>query len=275
MDKNGCPRYPLYHECSQLWPVVSPPDSYAESMEEWIHVVSAHFRPFKERSQPLRILDLGSGGAHHLRPILDQLAMDFSLVLVDQSKEMLRQAAARVPEAETIQADMTGLALQREFDLILVHDSFCYLTELEELSQLAQVLTQHLAEDGLALIQVDTARDCFQGPYRYLTNFEHGDGEVSVVHYEWDPDPSDRALEVVYLFMERQGPELKVREERHRLGLFSKEELLGSFNTADIGAEFVQLSRWDEDRENLLLKVTWSPTRSQPGVSSTRRIGCS
>ncbi len=246
-------RYPLYNEQSELWPIVSPPDDPPPASDEWAWEVQS-FR--QRRSKPLEVLDLGTGGGHHLLPLREAFGPNSRLTFVDLSKAMLEQAARRFPGATTVVGDMLDLDVGQRFDLALIHDSFCYLTERDELTRLAERLDTLVKGDGAVLIQLDLTRDSFYGPYRYLTTFETPDGEVSVLQYEWDPDPDDTWLEALYVFVLRQGSEVSVREERHRLGLFAESELFDIFEKRNFVAELVGLTPWDEERSSSMLKLT-------------------
>ena len=237
--------YPLYSTFANLWPMLAPLESYEPEMAEWCQMLG--------ETEPDSVLDLGSGGGHHLYHLLNQMPSIQEVVSVDLSQSMLERVKELVPRAECHCRDMTEIDLGRKFPLVTVHDSFCYLTEVGQVEALFSVVAAHLAPGGTALVKVDAVADSFEGPYRYLTDFEGDDFDLTLTHYEWDPDPNDTELEVVYLFLERQGAELQVREERHRLGLFSKQELLRAAEMAGFQVEFEEHERWDEERENLLL----------------------
>lgn len=241
--------YPLYTTYAHLWPMLAPLESYEAEMTQWCELIEQEL----ESRSALRLLDLGSGGGHHLYHLASQLGDQTRCTAVDLSVEMLSRVEELVPWATTVRHDMTALALGERFPLICVHDSFCYLTAPEQVRALFAVVAGHLEPNGLALVKVDALADSFQGPYRYLTEFEGEDFDITLTHYEWDPEKSDHQIEVVYLFLEREGPRLTTREERHCLGLFSRDELLSWALENGLSGRFVELDRWDEERENPLL----------------------
>lgn len=229
--------------------MLAPLESYESEMTEWCELIEKEFAA----ETPSRILDLGSGGGHHLYHLSQQLGEDTSCVAVDLSKEMLERIAELVPRVTTLQSDMTKVALGEVFPLVSVHDSFCYLTTPEQVRALFDVIRLHLDRDGLALVKVDALADSFEGPYRYLTDFQGEDFDVTLTHYEWDPDDEDHEIEVVYLFLEREGRRLTTRQEQHSLGLFSRQELLDWARESGLSGRFHALEPWDEERENPLL----------------------
>ena len=240
--------YPLYTTHAHLWRLLSPLESYESEMVEWCELVESTLtRPVTE------LLDLGSGGGHHLYHLAQGLESLKGGLAVDLSAPMLAELNSLLPQFETRQGDMTSLRLERQYDLVTVHDSFCYLHTIEQVGALFETVRAHLKPGGLGLVKLDAIADDFEGPYRYLTTFEEDDVEVTLTHYEWDPKPGDGWLEVVYLFLHRQGAEVETREERHRLGLFDKHQLLACAGEHGLKGSFHPVERWDEDRENLLL----------------------
>lgn len=241
--------YALYDSHADLWPLVAPLDSYADEARIWVEVIADRLG----RCRDLEVLDLGSGGGHHLFHLVEQWPGRLEGVAVDLSQAMLARVAELLPHFRTLAADMTTLELGRRFPLVTVHDSFCYLTEIEQVRALMRTIARHLEPGGLALVKVDALAGEFDGPYRYLTTFEDEEREITLTHYEWDPHPGDTWLEVVYLFLERRAGQVATREERHRLGLFSRRQLGAAWRDAGLSGRWKELERWDEDRVNPLL----------------------
>ena len=241
--------YPLYTTYAHLWPMLCPLESYESEMMEWCEIIEEVLDP----KMPFSLLDLGTGGAHHLYHLTQNLSSLQGGVAVDLSPEMLKRAEQLAPQFETLCRDMTTLRLDQRFQLITVHDSFCYLTSEPQVEKLFETISRHLNPGGLALVRVDAVFDSFKGPYRYLTSFDEDEHEVTLTHYEWHQDPSDTVLEVIYLFLERRGQVVSSREERHRLGLFSKSSLLTTAERQGLRGQFRELEPWDEERENLLM----------------------
>ena len=241
--------YPLYQEFAHLWPMLAPLESYEEEMVEWTALIEEHF----SGHDSLKVLDLGTGGGHHLYHLFHQNERLQRGLAVDLSKAMLERVQGLIPQVETRACDMTTLECDETFPLVCVHDSFCYLQSVDQVASLFATIKRHLKPGGLALVKVDAVKDSFSGPYRYLTNFEEDDFDLTLTHYEWDPDPEDSVLEVIYLFLEQRAGEVTTREERHHLGLFSQAELLTLAEGAELMARFHSLEPWDEERDNLLL----------------------
>lgn len=238
--------YPLYDRHADLWPLVAPLESYRDEMREWVGLVLEELG----WRESLEVLDLGSGGGHHLYWFSRLWEGRVSGVATDLSAAMLERVSGLVSEFQCIPGDMTKLDLEGRFPLVTVHDSFCYLRERRQVAALFSTIASHLEPDGIALVKVDALADEFAGPYRYLTTFEEPEREITLTHYEWDPDPNDNELETVYLFLERRDGRLTTREERHLMGLFSREELKSLWRDAGLVGRWVELERWDEERPN-------------------------
>lgn len=250
--------YPLYAEHAAVWPLVAPLESYREEMAVWVEILKGSL------AGELDLLDLGSGGGHHLYQLLEQWPDSWRAVAVDQSAAMLGGLRSLLPEVETVQADMTTFSSARRFSAITVHDSFCYLTSADQVRALWQVMAGHSLPGAVALVKLEAVAEEFAGPYRYLTTYEQQDREITLTHYEWDPDPTDHQLEVIYHFLDRQGQRVSSREERHRLGLFSRRELVEWAEQAGWTTRWHELERWDEERPNLLLELHRAEVESAP-----------
>jgi SAM-dependent methyltransferase len=82
------------------------------------------------RAPGLRVLDLGCGSGE---PIAAWYAdRGDRVTAVDGAAAMIAECAARVPDAQTVQADMRGLALGRRFDVILAFNAFFHLSATDQ-----------------------------------------------------------------------------------------------------------------------------------------------
>ena len=68
-------RHRLYGDLAHLWPLMSPPDHYKDEARYWLRELRSRLAPGKRR-----ILDLGTGGGHHLH----QLTAEFDATAVDR-----------------------------------------------------------------------------------------------------------------------------------------------------------------------------------------------
>ena len=91
--------YRLYQDLAAWWPLISPPEEYAEE-------AAFAGRLLRRADRPVRaVLELGSGGGH----CASHLAPGFSMTLVDLSPGMLAVSRRLNPDCEHIEAGY-GLA---------------------------------------------------------------------------------------------------------------------------------------------------------------------
>ncbi len=228
----------MYSDLAAWWPLLSPPEDYAEEAAFFEYlIVKAGLRPSDS------FLELGSGGgsnAFHLKPLFAQVT------LTDLSPQMLTISRALNPECEHLEGDMRTLRLGRTFDMVFVHDAIEYMTTLDDLGQAIETAAAHCKPGGLALFVPDVVREIFE------PSTDHGgsDGEDRALRFmEWsyDPDPTDTAYTVEYVYLLRQGNQAaQVEHEQHICGLFSRAEWLGLLGKAGFQAEIV---RDDEGRD--------------------------
>lgn len=208
----------LYSVLATWWPLLSPPEDYADEAAFFIQVLAEAGLPPSPS-----LLELGCGGgcnAFYLKKIFAQVT------LTDLSPEMLAVSRALNPECEHLTGDMRAVRLDRVFDVVFVHDAIDYMTSLQDLGQALETAFVHCKAGGQALFVPDHVRETFQ------PSTDHGgkDGHSRGLRYlEWvyDPDENDThyVTEFVYLLREGNQP-VRVEHEQHMCGLFPRAEWL-------------------------------------------------
>ncbi len=209
--------YRFYGELAVWWPLISPPEDYAEEAAEAARVLRSASIPVRE------VLELGSGGGHNAV----HLKAHFTMTLVDLSDEMLAVSRRLNPECEHVQGDMRALRLGRAFDAVFVHDAVDYMTTEDDLRQAIGTAFAHCRPGGLALFVPDELAETF------APSSDHGgtdgtDGRgVRYLEWSWDPDSADTWALTEYAFLLRD-PDGSVRSihETHRTGLFHLDQWL-------------------------------------------------
>jgi SAM-dependent methyltransferase len=204
----------LYADLATWWPLLSPPEEYAEEATFYSLVLQAYSR------DPVRsLLELGSGGGNNASHLKEK----FELTLVDSSPQMLEVSRALNPECEHIEGDMRTVRLGRAFDAVFIHDAICYMTSESELRQAIETAFLHCRPGGVALLAPDHVRETF----RESTSHGGTSGEERALRYlEWtyDPDPDDSTYTVEYAYLMRDAAgTVRVEHDRHVEGLFSRE----------------------------------------------------
>ena len=162
--------YRLYQDLAAWWPLISPPEEYAEE-------AAFAGRLLREADRPVRtVLELGSGGGH----CASHLAAGLSMTLVDLSPGMLAVSRRLNPDCEHVEADMRTVRLGRDFDAVFVPDN---ITENFEPSTGYGGID---GTDGRAARYLDWSYDPDPGDTWTLTQYAFllraPDGEVRVVH---------------------------------------------------------------------------------------------
>lgn len=201
----------LYTDLAHLWPLMSPPEDYADEAACLRNELRKRFG-----SGRARILELGTGGGH----LLHHLTGDFDATAVDLSEGMLEHSRRLNPEVTHHIGDMRTVRLGETFDAVLIHDAIDYMTTEEDLRAAFDTARAHLRPGGVLLTVPDDYAETFTPP-RVWHETRHANGaELTFVEYSWDPDPNDTESETVYVFFIQEDGELRVEVDRHATGLF-------------------------------------------------------
>jgi SAM-dependent methyltransferase len=208
----------MYSQLATWWPLLSPPEDYAEEAAFFGNLIAQAALPPKPS-----FLELGAGGgsnAFHLKKRLGPVT------LTDLSPDMLAISQALNPDCEHLQGDMRTLRVNRTFDVVFVHDAIEYMTTLADLRQAIETAFLHCKPGGLTLFVPDVVRETFE------PSTDHGgsDGPNRSLRYlEWsyDPDETDTAYTVDYVYVLRDGDQpIQVEHDQHICGLFSLSQWL-------------------------------------------------
>ena len=203
----------LYQDLAPWWPLISPPQEYAEEAAFAAKVFAMASGPVRE------ILELGSGGGHNA----SFLKQRFAMTLVDISAEMLAESWRLNPECEHLPGDMRTLRLDRTFDAVFVHDAVDYMTTERDLSQAIGTAFAHCRAGGVAVFVPDNLAETFL-PGTGWGGSDAPDGRgARYLEWAWDPDPADTWTLTEYAFLLRDADgSVRSVHESHRLGLFDR-----------------------------------------------------
>jgi SAM-dependent methyltransferase len=206
----------LYQELASWWPLLSPPEDYADEV--------VFFRTVLDRANLApspSLLELGCGGGSNAFYFKHDFA---HVTLTDVSPDMLAISRDLNPECEHLLGDMRTLRLGRTFDLIFIHDAIDYMTSLEALAQTLETAFIHCKPGGLALLLPDYVRETFEPS----TDCGGSDSDTRSLRYlEWtyDPDANDTTYITDYVYLLRDGSQVtRVEHDQHICGLFSRAE---------------------------------------------------
>jgi SAM-dependent methyltransferase len=208
----------LYWELAEWFPVLTPPEEYAEEAELYRRtLVEAAERPVED------VLELGSGGGNNA----SYLKVHFRMTLTDLSPEMLAVSQRLNPECEHLEGDMRTVRLGREFDAVFVHDAVSYITTQSDLRAVIETAFVHCRPGGAALFVPDHVRENFEPGTDHGGSDREGRG-LRYLEWDWDPDPDDDTYvtDYAYLLRDRDGG-VRVEHDRHVCGAFRRAVWLG------------------------------------------------
>ena len=202
----------LYDKLAYLWPVISPPEDYADEAVHWRDALRRYLGPGRHR-----LLELGVGGGHNL----SHLTAEFDAVAVDVSPQMLELSRRLNPAVEHHLGDMRDVRLGQVFAAVLIHDAICYMQTEDDLRAAFATARVHLRTGGLLLVAPDLVRDTFR-PGMKLSWSTRKDGvEVRTEEVVRDANPSDTLVESHFTYTITERGARRVERDIHVTGLFS------------------------------------------------------
>jgi trans-aconitate methyltransferase len=232
------PQARFYDDLAEWWPLFSPPEHYFEEAADLLQRLG----PLPPG--PRTLLELGSGGgslASHLKP-------HFSLTLTDRSPGMVAVNRAINPESEHLVGDMRSLRLERQFDVVLVHDAIMYATDAASVQATLKTAAIHCRPGGVVVVLPDFVRETFT-PGTDDGGTDGGDGRgLRYLAWTWDPDSTDSTYIVDYAFLLREANgSVRAVHDRHVEGLFARAQWLELFVAAGLSVLSNDIDQWGRD----------------------------
>jgi SAM-dependent methyltransferase len=225
-NDSGRPR--MYDDLAAWWPLLSPPEDYAEEIEDLVARLGSQLP-----GAGATLLELGSGGGS----FASHLKRRFRITLTDISPAMLAVSRGVNPECEHLVGDMRTLRLDRRFDMVLIHDAIVYATTPAAVQESLRTAAHHCRPGGLVVVLPDHTRETFE-PSTDDGGHDAPDGRgLRFLEWTWDPDPEDDTYLVDYAFLLRQADgSVSVEHDRHLEGLFSRTQWLQWMDEAGLPA---------------------------------------
>ena len=177
----------LYDELAYLWPVISPPEDYADEAVYWRDALRRYLGDGRHS-----LLELGVGGGHNL----SHLTAEFDAVAVDISPNMLELSRRLNPGVEHHLGDMRTFRLPgRVFDAVLIHDAICYMLTEDDLRAVFVTARAHLRPGGLLLVGPDLVRDTFRPGMKLSWSTEKDGVQIATEETVYDSNPDDTVVE--------------------------------------------------------------------------------
>jgi SAM-dependent methyltransferase len=133
---------------------------------------------------------------------------------------MLRNARALNPEVEYHEGDMRSFQLNERYDSVIIADSIMYMLDEEDMLAAFKAAFGHLRPGGVFCTYIEElpgkfATETFTHPAR-----KKGDIEITLIEHKWDPDREDTRFELLFIYLIREGRDVRVETDRHTCGMF-------------------------------------------------------
>jgi SAM-dependent methyltransferase len=201
----------LYADLAWTWPIISPPEDYAEEAGAVTGAIRA-----RAQGKVRNLLNLGCGGGHNDA----HLKRQFTVTGVDTSEAMLYLARDLNPEIEYLPGDMRSVRLGRTFDAVTIFDSIDYMLTEADLRQTFVTAFEHLRPGGVFVTYAEITRERFRQNRTRASTRSKGDVEITLVENDYDPNPEDTTFESTHVYLIRRGGDLTVEVDRHTMGIF-------------------------------------------------------
>lgn len=202
----------LYDKLAYLWPVISPPEDYADEAVYWRDALRKYLGDGRHS-----LLELGVGGGHNL----SHLTAEFDAVAVDISPNMLELSRRLNPTVEHHLGDMRTFRLPgRVFDAVLIHDAICYMQTEDDLCATFATARAHLRPGGLLLVAPDLVRDTFRPGMKLSWSTEKDGVAIRTEEIVRDADPTDTLVESYFTYTITERGARRVERDIHVSGLF-------------------------------------------------------
>lgn len=241
----------MYEEFAHLWPLISPPEDYANEARYWRDGLRQKLGPGRHH-----ILELGVGGGHNLSHLTDE----FDATAVDLSEKMLQHSIKLNPGVKHHVGDMRSIRLGRKHKAVLIHDAIDYMLTEQDLRLTFATAAAHLEPHGVLVTAPDDFRETFRGPRISHRTNSNGETELTYIEYQYDPDPSDTTVESIMFYLIREEGKLRIEQDRHILGLFPMQTWLDLVTEAGFEVEKWPYPVHDDGRESYLLVGVWKGT---------------
>lgn len=181
--------------------------------------------------QARSLLDVACGTGRHLA----WFQHHFQCVGVDIERHMLAVARRRLPGVPLETADMLNLDLGRRFDAITcLFSSIGYAALPDRLDQAVARMAGHLQPDGVLVIEPWITPPAWVGSGSESVDVVDHDGGKLVRVISSRRQGDQTILRMHYVHAARGS--IETEDERHRLGLFSRDQYLAALRTAGLTA---------------------------------------
>jgi len=173
------------------------------------------------------ILDVACGTGEHACHLTE---LGYVVDGLDLEPGFVELARKKLPGSRVWQADMADFSLDRRYDVVLcLFSAIGYLCELDLVERALRCFRQHLNPGGVAVVEPWFEPEAWHPGRFFLLTAESEELKVARMSYS---DAEGRISTVKFHYLIGAHGGIEHREELHRLGLYTREELLGCFDRA-------------------------------------------
>ncbi len=219
----------MYTRSAALYDVIYSFKDYGAEAERLRALIRQH-----QRSTGRRLLDVGCGTGGHLA----LLSRDFDSQGVDLNDELLAIARTKCPDVTFHRGDMLDFHLGRQFDVVLcLFSAIGYVRTAARLRQTIANLARHVCPGGVLIVEPWLLPESIKPGYLHAIFVDQPQLKVARMGSH---AVADRVSVLDMHYLVATAKNIEYFTERHELGIFTRDEYLGSFRDAGLDAT------WDE-----------------------------
>lgn len=186
----------------------------------------------RHRPEAKSLLDVGCGAGGHLQ----YLSKHYEAEGLDISEEQVEAARKRLPGIRIHTSDMVNFRLHRTYDVVLcLFSSIGYVRTRANLTRAIQSMANHLNQGGVLIVEPWFTEDTWKPKDLYASYVD--DPDLKVARISTNRRKGRLCIiEMHYLVGTTEG--IAHSKEIHRLGLFSKAEMLEAFQKAGLQCQY-------------------------------------
>lgn len=187
----------------------------------------------RENPRAHTVLDVGCGTGEHARLLAAEgLAVDG----LDIEPEFVRIASAKHPSGRFIVADMSDFHMARRYDAVLcLFSAIGYLRTLERVTRALACFRNHLAPDGVAIVEPWLTPGVLDPEKRFTHS---GESQGVKVSRHSRVEIQGTLSRLLFDYEIDDHGEVRCVSEVHELGLFTTEEMRHAFQAAGLEVDY-------------------------------------